>query len=140
MLQAYVDHVAERAALGIPPLPLSAKQTSDLIELLKRSVPLPAIYSTQRQVAAALGVATLGTVLVSRVNSAAAGVRDPAGLAHAALSGYRVAFFVGTVLVALAALAMRLEGAAGTVGVACVVALATFELADGPALLLARTR
>jgi aconitate hydratase 2/2-methylisocitrate dehydratase len=35
MLQAYVDHVAERAALGIPPLPLSARQTSDLIELLK---------------------------------------------------------------------------------------------------------
>ena len=26
MLQAYRDHVAERAALGIPPLPLSAKQ------------------------------------------------------------------------------------------------------------------
>ena len=35
MLQAYVDHVAERAALGIPPLPLSAKQTSEAIELLK---------------------------------------------------------------------------------------------------------
>ena len=35
MLQAYRDHVAERAALGIPPLPLSAKQTSELIELLK---------------------------------------------------------------------------------------------------------
>ena len=35
MLQAYVDHVAERAALGIPPLPLSAKQTANLIELLK---------------------------------------------------------------------------------------------------------
>jgi len=35
MLQAYVDHVAERAALGIPPLPLSAPQTSELIELLK---------------------------------------------------------------------------------------------------------
>ncbi|HSV36160.1 MAG TPA: bifunctional aconitate hydratase 2/2-methylisocitrate dehydratase [Ramlibacter sp.] len=35
MLQAYVDHVAERAALGIPPLPLSAKQTGELIELLK---------------------------------------------------------------------------------------------------------
>ena len=28
-------HVAERAALGIPPLPLSAKQTGELIELLK---------------------------------------------------------------------------------------------------------
>lgn len=35
MLQAYVDHVAERAALGIPPLPLSVKQTGELIELLK---------------------------------------------------------------------------------------------------------
>jgi aconitate hydratase 2 / 2-methylisocitrate dehydratase len=35
MLQAYVEHVAERAALGIPPLPLSARQTADLIELLK---------------------------------------------------------------------------------------------------------
>ena len=35
MLQAYRTHVAERAALGIPPLPLSAKQTADLIELLK---------------------------------------------------------------------------------------------------------
>ena len=36
MLQAYRAHVAERAALGIPPLPLSAKQTAELIELLKK--------------------------------------------------------------------------------------------------------
>ena len=35
MLKAYREHVAERAALGIPPLPLSAQQTADLIELLK---------------------------------------------------------------------------------------------------------
>jgi aconitate hydratase 2 / 2-methylisocitrate dehydratase len=35
MLQAYRTHVAERAALGIPPLPLTAKQTGELIELLK---------------------------------------------------------------------------------------------------------
>ncbi len=35
MLVAYRQHVAERAALGIPPLPLDAKQTADLIELLK---------------------------------------------------------------------------------------------------------
>ena len=34
-LQTYRAHVAERAALGIPPLPLSAKQTGELIELLK---------------------------------------------------------------------------------------------------------
>lgn len=35
MLQAYRQHAAERAALGIPPLPLDAKQVAALIELLK---------------------------------------------------------------------------------------------------------
>lgn len=35
MLQAYNQHVQERAALGIPPLPLSAEQTGQLIELIK---------------------------------------------------------------------------------------------------------
>ncbi|WP_416674640.1 bifunctional aconitate hydratase 2/2-methylisocitrate dehydratase [Egbenema bharatensis] len=35
MLESYRKHVAERAALGIPPLPLSAEQASDLCELLK---------------------------------------------------------------------------------------------------------
>jgi aconitate hydratase 2 / 2-methylisocitrate dehydratase len=35
MLEAYRQHVAERAALGIPPLPLSAKQTEQLVELFK---------------------------------------------------------------------------------------------------------
>lgn len=35
MLNAYRDHVAERAALGLPPLPLSAEQTALLVELLK---------------------------------------------------------------------------------------------------------
>ena len=34
-LQTYRNHVAERLALGIPPLPLSAAQTADVIELLK---------------------------------------------------------------------------------------------------------
>ena len=34
MLEAYRQHVAERAALGIPPLPLSAEQTEQLIALL----------------------------------------------------------------------------------------------------------
>ena len=34
-LTTYRAHVAERAALGIPPLPLSAKQTGEVIELLK---------------------------------------------------------------------------------------------------------
>ena len=35
MLESYRAHVAERAALGIPPLPLTAKQVNDLVELLK---------------------------------------------------------------------------------------------------------
>ncbi|CAG9172546.1 bifunctional aconitate hydratase 2/2-methylisocitrate dehydratase [Cupriavidus pinatubonensis] len=35
MLENYRAHVAERAALGIPPLPLSAKQTAELVDLLK---------------------------------------------------------------------------------------------------------
>jgi len=35
MLVAYRQHVAERAGLGIAPLPLSAQQTADVIELLK---------------------------------------------------------------------------------------------------------
>ena len=34
-LQTYRNHVAERSVLGIPPLPLSAQQTAELIELLK---------------------------------------------------------------------------------------------------------
>jgi hypothetical protein len=53
-------------------------------------------------VAAALGVATLGTVLVSRVHEATAGVTDPRVLADGVLSGYQVAFLVSTALVALA--------------------------------------
>jgi len=35
MLNAYRTHVAERTALGLPPLPLSAEQTASLVELLK---------------------------------------------------------------------------------------------------------
>src|SRR6195952_2842691 len=35
MLEAYRQHVAERAALGIPPLPLDALQTGAVIERLK---------------------------------------------------------------------------------------------------------
>ena len=37
MLQAYRQHEAERRALGIPPLPLSKQQTTELVALLKNS-------------------------------------------------------------------------------------------------------
>ena len=35
MLQAYRAHIEERTAQGIPPLPLDAQQTADLVELIK---------------------------------------------------------------------------------------------------------
>ena len=69
-----------------------------------------AIYSTQRQVAAALGVATLGTVLISHLHTAT----NP----QDALDGYRAAFGVGSVLVLLASLSgllIRDEDAASTI-------------------------
>ena len=36
MLENYKKHVAERAEQNIPPLPLDADQTSELVELLKK--------------------------------------------------------------------------------------------------------
>ncbi|HSB98494.1 MAG TPA: bifunctional aconitate hydratase 2/2-methylisocitrate dehydratase, partial [Burkholderiaceae bacterium] len=35
MLDAYRQHAADRAVLGIPPLPLSARQTAEVIELIR---------------------------------------------------------------------------------------------------------
>ena len=35
MLEAYREHVSERQAQGIPPLPLNAQQVADLVELIK---------------------------------------------------------------------------------------------------------
>ncbi len=35
MLQAYREHIAERAAEGVPPQPLDAQQTTDLVELIQ---------------------------------------------------------------------------------------------------------
>jgi MFS family permease len=74
-----------------------------------------AIYSTQRQVSAALGVATLGTLFISRTHAAVATGLDPR---HAALSGYHWAFAIGTVLIAGASLTGLLihdEDAASTI-------------------------
>ncbi|MGA0841258.1 MAG: bifunctional aconitate hydratase 2/2-methylisocitrate dehydratase, partial [Pseudomonadales bacterium] len=39
MLEAYRAHVAERAAQGIPPKPLTAQQVAELVELLKNPPP-----------------------------------------------------------------------------------------------------
>ena len=66
MLEAYRQHAAERAALGISPLPLSAKQTEELIGLwlasgadeMKASCASPAVQDVdeiQREVRERLG-------------------------------------------------------------------------------------
>ena len=76
-----------------------------------------AIFTTQRQVAAAFGVATLATVLTSGINAANAGVTDPQALAQGTLSGFHLAFVVGALLIALASLSGLLihdEDAAST--------------------------
>lgn len=39
MLEEYRKHVEERAALGIPPKPLTAQQVADLVELMKQPLP-----------------------------------------------------------------------------------------------------
>jgi len=36
LIKDYADHVAERAAKGIPPLPLSAEQTNCVTKLLEQ--------------------------------------------------------------------------------------------------------
>jgi hypothetical protein len=59
-----------------------------------------AIYTTQRQVAAALGVAALATVWISRT-SALSGSRTPTA---AAVGGFHDAFIVGAGLALLAAI------------------------------------
>ncbi|MEZ5502575.1 MAG: bifunctional aconitate hydratase 2/2-methylisocitrate dehydratase [Halioglobus sp.] len=44
MLDAYRNHVAERAAMNIPPQPLKAEQVAELVELLKNPPPAEADY------------------------------------------------------------------------------------------------
>ncbi len=58
MLEAYRAHVAERAQLGIPPLPLTAQQTAELTEqILSGQRPIPAPIAAQVQQIKALHTA-----------------------------------------------------------------------------------
>lgn len=76
-----------------------------------------AIYSTQRQVAAALGVAILATVWISRTNALTAGSASAAAVTAGKLGGYHDAFLVGAVIAvigAFSALLIRDTDAAST--------------------------
>jgi MFS family permease len=78
-----------------------------------------AIFSTQRQVAAALGVATLATIWISRTTSLTSGLTDPAAIASASVSAFHAAFFTATILLVFAAVSALLihdEDAAASMG------------------------
>jgi hypothetical protein len=70
-------------------------------------------------VAAALGVAVLATTWEARTNSLTAGLGSAGEIASARLDGFHAAFFVGAVLVFLAAMSALLihdEDAAASMG------------------------
>lgn len=62
-----------------------------------------ALYSTQRQVGSAFGVAILATVWIDRTKSFASGLTNPKAILAARVGGYHDAFFVAALL-ALAAM------------------------------------
>ena len=73
MLEAYRHHAAERAALGIPPLPLDPQQTAQVIELLKNP---PA---GEEQFLLDLIVIVGAWWMIERTRSGAWNSNDPAG-------------------------------------------------------------
>lgn len=64
-----------------------------------------AIFSTGRQVSAALGVAVLASVWVSRTKTLTNGITDPALAAQQAVGGFHAAFIAGAIMVGAAAIA-----------------------------------
>jgi aconitate hydratase 2/2-methylisocitrate dehydratase len=99
MLQAYRQHVAERAEQGIPPLPLDAKQTAELVELLKQ----PSTSDVEQLVellthrvppgvdeAAYVKAGFLADVASGKVNVAAISAQQATFLLGTMLGGYNV--------------------------------------------------
>jgi EmrB/QacA subfamily drug resistance transporter len=77
-----------------------------------------ALYSTQRQVGAAVGVAILATVFISMVNRYAVGAGSAAEAAAGQMKAYHIAFAVASfisLLAAASALRIRDEDAAATI-------------------------
>jgi aconitase B len=60
MLKIYREHVAERAALGIPPLPLDTKQTAELIDaMIHGRKPIPPPVQAQAELISRLSLACI---------------------------------------------------------------------------------
>ncbi len=64
-----------------------------------------AIFSTGRQVSAALGVAVLASVWISRTKALTHGITNPALAADKAVGGFHAAFIAGAIMVGAAAIA-----------------------------------
>jgi MFS family permease len=77
-----------------------------------------ALYSCARQVAAALGVATLATIWLSRTNALTSGLVTASELTDARLAGFHDAFLAAAIIAvigALSALLIRDSDAASTI-------------------------
>ena len=83
MLQAYREHIDERAAQGVPPKPLDAQQTAELVELVKNppageesyllellTQQVPAGVDEAAYVKAGFLAAVAGLIQTSRLDSA----------------------------------------------------------------------
>ncbi|SEH33586.1 bifunctional aconitate hydratase 2/2-methylisocitrate dehydratase [Magnetospirillum fulvum] len=94
MLEAYRQHVAERAALGIPPLPLTAAETEQLVALLRN--PPPGEAETLAEMLACrvpAGVDDAARVKAAFLDAVAKGTE-----ANAAISRARATELLGTML------------------------------------------
>lgn len=98
MLDAYHSHVAERAAQGLPPLPLSAEQTAALVELLKttdeKNAELVDLLTNRIPAgvdqAAYVKAAFLRDLAAGHVHSAAVSQSEAVALLGTMLGGYNV--------------------------------------------------
>jgi EmrB/QacA subfamily drug resistance transporter len=107
---------ARGAAMAFVFVPVQASSYANIVP--RDTGRASAIFSTQRQVAAALGVSVLATVLVEATTRLTAGLTNPAEVATATMDAFHVAFFVAACLIvvaALSALLVRDRDAASTI-------------------------
>ncbi len=95
-LEEYKAHVAEREALGVPPLPLSAEQTAQLIELIKTDCTDELLDLLTNRVspgvddAAYVKAAFLNDVAAEKVTVAAIAPEQAVSMLGMMLGGYNV--------------------------------------------------
>ena len=95
-MEDYKAHIAERETLGVPPLPLSAEQTAEVIELIKADCTNELLDLLQNRVppgvddAAYVKAAFLNDVAVGNTTVAAISSKSAVGMLGMMLGGYNV--------------------------------------------------